>query len=55
MSAILGKVEGLGGTLGLKGKQMLDSFFPPERREELMARFKAFVLKNPKVSVSYLS
>lgn len=30
---------------------VLDSFFPPEKRNEMIAKFKAFVLQNPKVSV----
>lgn len=50
-SAILSKVDGLGASIAAKGKGLLDSFFPPEKRAELLARIKAFVLKNPKISV----
>ncbi|KAF4548180.1 Hypothetical protein D9617_31g064160 [Elsinoe fawcettii] len=55
MSAILGKIESFGSSIGAKGKNLLDSFFPPEKRAELLARIKAFVLKNPKVSAFLLT
>ncbi|TKX22212.1 hypothetical protein C1H76_5501 [Elsinoe australis] len=54
-SAILSKVDGLGASIAAKGKGLLDSFFPPEKRAELLARIKAFVLKNPKISAFLLT
>lgn len=51
---ITSKIEGFGSTVAVKGKNMLDSFFPPERRAELLAKIQSFVLRNPKLSVSQL-
>ena len=31
---------------------MLDKVFPPEKRSALLAKLQAFMLKNPKLSVS---
>ncbi|KAF2226121.1 hypothetical protein BDZ85DRAFT_279770 [Elsinoe ampelina] len=54
-AAILSKLDGFGSSIAAKGKSLLDSFFPPEKRAELLARIKAFVLKNPKVSAFLLT
>lgn len=51
LSGIMGKIEGLGSAVALKGKAMIDSIFPPEKRNELLAKIQAFAMKNPKLSV----
>ena len=53
MSAILGKIEGIGNLVAAKGKALLDGFFPPEKRNELLAKLQQFALRNPKLSVNY--
>ncbi|GAB7357375.1 hypothetical protein MBLNU459_g8318t1 [Dothideomycetes sp. NU459] len=55
LSGLMGKIEGLGTTVALKGRAMIDSVFPPEKRNELLAKIQAFALKNPKVSAFLLT
>lgn len=55
MSGLLGTIEGLGNTVALKGKSMLDSFFPPEKRSELLAKLQSFAVRNPKLSAFLLT
>lgn len=50
-SALMGKIEGVGNSITLKGQGMLDRFFPPEKRAELLAKLKAWTIRNPKISV----
>ena len=53
-SGILGSIEGWGNWIAAKGKSLLDSVFPPEKRASFLAKLQAFMLKNPKLSVSYM-
>lgn len=53
-SGILGTIEGWGNWIAAKGKSLLDSVFPPEKRASFLAKLQAFMLKNPKLSVSLL-
>lgn len=50
-SGILGTIEGWGNWIAAKGKSLLDSVFPPEKRASFLAKLQAFMLKNPKLSV----
>jgi hypothetical protein len=50
-TGILGYIEGFGNWVAMKGKQLLDRFFPPEKRASFLAKIQAFLLKNPKLSV----
>lgn len=50
-SGILSSIEGFGNWLAAKGKGLLDSIFPPEKRNAFLAKLQAFMLKNPKLSV----
>lgn len=52
MSAILGKLEGIGSLVAAKGKALIDGVFPPEKRSELLAKLQQFALRNPKLSVT---
>ncbi|PNS15620.1 Dilute domain-containing protein [Sphaceloma murrayae] len=54
-AAIVSTIQNFGSSMAAKGQSLLDSFFPPEKRAELLARLKAFVLKNPKVSAFLLT
>jgi len=51
-SGILGSIEGWGNWIAAKGKSLLDSVFPPEKRASFLAKLQSFMLKNPKLSVS---
>jgi hypothetical protein len=51
-SGILGSIEGWGNWIAAKGKDMLDKVFPPEKRAAFLSKLQAFMLKNPKLSVS---
>jgi hypothetical protein len=53
-SGILGSIEGWGNWIAAKGKGLLDSVFPPEKRASFLAKLQSFMLKNPKLSVSSL-
>lgn len=53
MSAILSTVSNVAGDLKLKAQNVLDNLFPPEKRAEIFARIQAFIVQNPKVSVSH--
>lgn len=55
LSGVMGKIEGLGGAIGLKGKAMIDSIFPPEKRNALLAKIQSFAMKNPKLSVNTIT
>lgn len=44
-------IEGFGNTITMKGKALVDSIFPPDKRAALLAKIQAFALKNPKLSV----
>ena len=50
-TGILGRIESFGNWIAMKGKALLDRFFPPEQRASLLAKLQAFMLKNPKLSV----
>lgn len=52
MSAILAKIEGVGNLVAAKGKALIDSIFPPEKRAEVLAKLQQFALRNPKLSVN---
>jgi hypothetical protein len=51
-SGVLGSIEGWGNWVTTKGMEMLDKVFPPEKRAALLSKLQAFMLKNPKLSVS---
>lgn len=51
-TGILGSIEGWGNWITAKGKAMLDRVFPPEMRAAFLAKLQAFMLANPKLSVS---
>lgn len=50
-NGVLGRIEGAGNWVAAKGKAILDSIFPPEKRSALLAKLQAFMLRNPKLSV----
>lgn len=50
-SVVLNRIEGWGNWIAAKGKAILDSIFPPEKRNAFLAKLQAFMLKNPKLSV----
>lgn len=54
MTDILGSVQGVGGKLLGKGQSLLDNFFPPEKRAELMAKLQTFAATHPKLSAFLL-
>ena len=51
MSGIVSTIEGLASTMTAKAMSILDSVFPPERRQELLTKLQQFAVKNPKLSV----
>lgn len=51
-TGILGSIEGWGNWITAKAKAMLDRVFPPETRAAFLAKLQAFMLANPKLSVS---
>jgi len=51
-SGVLGSIEGWGNWIVAKGQGMLDKIFPPEKRAAFLSKLQAFMLKNPKLSVS---
>jgi len=51
MSGIVSTIEGLASTMTTKAMSILDSVFPPERRQELLTKLQQFAVKNPKLSV----
>lgn len=53
MSGTMDIVQGIGSTLLDKGRDMINQYFPPEKRAELMGRLQAFAATNPKVAVSH--
>lgn len=54
-SKIISMLDGLGSSLAQKGQSLMDGIFPPEKRAELLARIRAFVTKNPKISAFLLT
>lgn len=50
-TGLLSSIEGWGNWIAAKGKAILDSIFPPEKRNAFLAKLQAFMLKNPKLSV----
>jgi len=52
-SGILSSIEGWGNWIAGKGKAVVDRIFPPEQRSKFLAAVQSFMLKNPKLSVSY--
>jgi len=50
-SGLLSSIEGWGNWIAAKGKALLDSIFPPDKRNAFLAKLQAFMLKNPKLSV----
>jgi hypothetical protein len=55
MSGIVSTIEGLANTMTTKAMSILDSVFPPERRQELLTKLQQFAIKNPKLSVCAIS
>lgn len=51
MSQLLDSVGGMAGGLKEKAMSIVNSFFPPEKRAEMWAKFQNFVINNPKISV----
>lgn len=51
MSGIISTIEGLANTVTTKAMSIVDSVFPPERRQELLTKLQQFAVKNPKLSV----
>lgn len=51
MSGIVSTIEGLANTVTTKAMAIVDSVFPPERRQELLTKLQQFAIKNPKLSV----
>ncbi|KAK3673674.1 hypothetical protein LTR78_006579 [Recurvomyces mirabilis] len=49
-TGILGRIEGLGNWIVMKGQAILDRLISPEQRANLLAKLQAFMLKNPKLS-----
>lgn len=50
-SGALSTLDALRSNVGTWARDILDRFFPPEQREALLAKIKALILANPKVSV----
>ncbi|KAI5269515.1 hypothetical protein E4T47_07001 [Aureobasidium subglaciale] len=50
MSALMSTIEGLANTVTTKAMAIVDSVFPPERRQELLTKLQQFAIKNPKLS-----
>lgn len=50
-SGALSTLDALSSNIVTWTRDILDRFFPPEQREALLAKVKAFVLANPKISV----
>ncbi|KAJ9643012.1 hypothetical protein H2199_004534 [Coniosporium tulheliwenetii] len=55
MGSILDTIQGFLGGLGDGATGILDSFFPPEKRAEVLARLQSFAVGNPKLSAFLLS
>ncbi|THZ64453.1 hypothetical protein D6C86_02446 [Aureobasidium pullulans] len=55
MSGIVSTIEGLANTVTTKAMAILDSVFPPERRQELLTKLQQFAIKNPKLSAFLLT
>ena len=51
-SGLLGTIQGFASKITAWGQGLLDRFFPPKQRAELLAKLQAFMLANPKLSVS---
>lgn len=47
----LGTVQNVGSKVAAKGQSIVDSIFPPEKRQAFLAKLQAFMLANPKLSV----
>ncbi len=52
-SSILSGVQGFLGSIQAWAMGLLDRFFPPEQRAELLGKLQGFMLSNPKLSVSH--
>ncbi|KAF2086859.1 hypothetical protein K490DRAFT_14203, partial [Saccharata proteae CBS 121410] len=50
MSQILSTIQGLAGGAKDKAMSVLDSLFPPEKRNELLARLQSWAVNNPKLA-----
>ncbi|CAD0016026.1 unnamed protein product [Aureobasidium pullulans] len=55
MSGIVSTIEGLANTVTTKAMAIVDSVFPPERRQELLTKLQQFAIKNPKLSAFLLT
>ncbi|KAG9520077.1 hypothetical protein E4T50_08095 [Aureobasidium sp. EXF-12298] len=55
MSGIISTIEGLANTVTTKAMSIVDSVFPPERRQELLTKLQQFAVKNPKLSAFLLT
>ena len=52
MSGTLNTLQGVLGSIRGNVAGMIDRIFPPEQREQALAKIKAFALANPKLAVS---
>ena len=50
---VLSSLDGLASKVFAKGKNIIDGIFPPEKRAAFLARLQDFMLRNPKLSVSW--
>ncbi|KAF2841504.1 hypothetical protein M501DRAFT_990011 [Patellaria atrata CBS 101060] len=55
MAAVLDTVQGLASNVVGKGKNILDSIFPPEKRAEVLTKLQTFALNNPKLAAFLLT
>lgn len=46
----LSTIDSYGNKIAAKGRGILDSIFPPEKRSAFLAKLQAFIMANPKVS-----
>lgn len=50
-SGTLSTLDALSSNIGTWAQDILDRSFPPDQRQAFLAKIKAFVLANPKISV----
>ena len=51
VGGMAGALQGTATGVLNKGQSFLDRFFPPERRQELWAKFSQFATERPKLAV----
>lgn len=54
-SETLSAIDGFMKNLSSKSQAVLNMFFSPEQRDELLGRLRAFMVDNPKISVSLIT